>query len=486
MRMNKPAKPLENSEDTPLFADHKKVYPKSISGTFRRLKWLVLITLLFIYFFTPFLRWDRGPEMASQAVLFDFSGGRFYFFDAEIWPQQIYYIMILLIFSALALFLSTALFGRIWCGYACPQTVWSDLFMLVERWIEGERGERIRRDIGPTTRAKVLLKLAKHAVWLVISLLTGGWFIAYFYDVPTLAHDIMAAQLSSSTLVMIGILTLITYFLAGYVREHVCTFMCPWPRFQAAMQDEESLVITYRRWRGENRSPLHKSVAWPERRAAGFGDCIDCGACQQVCPTGIDIRNGSQLQCIGCALCIDACNEIMTKIGRERGLIAFDTDNNQIACSTGLPPRFRLLRGRTATYALLMLALIVASTIAYERRPQVQVNVLRDRAPLFVRLSSGEILNGYTLKILNMTRNAREYQLTLSGIAGTTMTMAGGAATPSTLLRLNADADTVATFRVMVRAPRASLTGFSTPLQFTVTPQVEGDGDRYEAVFLGP
>ena len=476
----------EVQEQAPLFADHKKVYPKSVRGPYRRIKWIALSIILSLYYLMPLLRWSRGDGMANQAVLFDFSGRRFYFFDIEIWPQQIYYFTFILIFSALGLFLTTSLFGRLWCGYACPQTLWTDLFMLVERWIEGDRGERIRRDQGPRTIEKLRLKLAKHAAWLAISLLTGGWFILYFYDAPTLAHDIVTLQVSSQTVVLIGILTAITYFLAGFLREHTCTFMCPWPRFQAAMQDEESLIVTYRRWRGERRAPFRRAVGWSERKAQGLGDCIDCGVCQQVCPTGIDIRDGSQLQCIGCALCIDACDEVMGKMGRPRGLIAFDTVNAQVACAAGQTPRYRLLRPRTLVYMALMVIIGSAVTISYEEQPKLHVSVLRDRAPLYVRLAGGQILNGYTLKALNMTRERQDYELSLSGISGATMVQAGGGEAPVAALPLMAAPDTVATYRILVRAPQEALTGVSTPLHFKLSPRSGGDAEIYDTVFMGP
>ena len=473
-------------EPAPLFADHKKVYPKSVRGPYRRAKWMVFITIMTLYYVMPLLRWDRGPGLVDQAVLFDFYGRRLYFFNIEIWPQQIYYVTFILIFSAIGLFLTTSVFGRMWCGYACPQTLWTDLFMLVERWIEGDRNERIRRDQGPNSGEKLRLKLAKHAAWLTISLLTGGWFILYFYDAPTLARDLVSGAVPSYTVALIGILTLITYFLAGFLREHTCTFMCPWPRFQAAMTDEESLVVTYRRWRGETRAPFRKAVGWAERQARGLGDCIDCGVCQQVCPTGIDIRNGSQLQCIGCALCIDACDEVMVKMGRPRGLIAFDTVNAQVARGEGRAPVYRLLRPRTLIYLALLFGVGAGMVLSYEGQPKLHVSVLRDRAPLFVRLADGGILNGYTFKVLNMTREHQDYDLTLAGIPGAVMVQAGGDETPVAALRLTAAPDTVATYRILVRAPHAALSAASTPLHFVLKPRTGADGDVYDTVFMGP
>jgi cytochrome c oxidase accessory protein FixG len=298
-----------NSEEQPgkaLFKNREKVYPRSVSGLFRRLKWAALIVLLAIYYIVPWIRWDRGPEAPDQAVLADMAGRRLYFFFIEIWPQEIYYLTGLLVLSAVALFLITSLAGRIWCGYACPQTVWTDLFMWVERKIEGDRSERIRLDKGPFTLGKLQKKLMKHGAWLLIALLTGGAWVMYFTDAPTLIHDLLHFQASAQSVFFIGLFTATTYLLAGWAREQVCTYMCPWPRFQSAMIDEDSLIVTYEAWRGEPRGAKRKDESWD-----GRGDCIDCKACVHVCPTGIDIRDGLQMECIGCGLCVDACNTIM-------------------------------------------------------------------------------------------------------------------------------------------------------------------------------
>ena len=474
------------SEQVSLFAEHKKVQPRSVRGPHRMIKWAVLIVIMIAYYVLPWLRWDRGPGIADQAVLFDFDGRRFFLFNIEIWPQQIYYITFILILAAVVLFLTTALWGRLWCGYACPQTLWTDLYMLVERWIEGDRNERIRRDREPMTLNTFWLKLGKHVIWLVIALLTGGWFIFYFYDAPTLVRDVMAGTLTTATIVMVLILSMMTYFLAGYLREHTCTFMCPWPRFQSAMQDEESLIVTYRAWRGEGRAPLRRPVNWDERKAQGQGDCIDCRACLFVCPTGIDIRDGSQLQCIGCALCIDACDEVMTRIGRPKGLVAFDTLNGVNACAAGQTPRYRLLRPRTLLYMGLLLAVGVLMVTTYAERSLLHVSLLRDRAPLFVRMAGGEIMNGFTFRISNLTREAHQYTVTLEGIPGARMVSSGADETPVATLHLAAAPDAVATFRVTVRAPKEALTGVSTPLRFVVQSETASISDRYDTSFMGP
>ncbi len=474
------------AEPVSLFAEHKKVQPRSVRGPHRRMKWAVLIVIMVAYFVLPWLRWDRGPGLCDQAVLFDFYGRRFYLFNIEIWPQQIYYVTFILILSAVVLFLTTALWGRLWCGYACPQTLWTDLYMLVERWIEGDRNERIRRDQAPMTVNTALLKLSKHLVWLTLALLTGGWFIFYFYDAPTLIHDVGAGTVPGYTVGIIALLSMMTYFLAGYLREHTCTFMCPWPRFQSAMQDEDSLIVSYRAWRGEGRGPLRKSVSWEQRKAQGLGDCIDCHACQFVCPTGIDIRDGSQLQCIGCALCIDACDDVMKRLGRPKGLIAFDTLNAQNACAAGEKPSYRLLRPRTLLYMALLLAVGGFMVTLYSERSLLHVSLLRDRAPLYVRLAGGEIMNGFTFRISNLTRDAHQYTVTLEGIPGARMVSSGADESPVSTLHLAAAPDAVATFRVTVRAPKDVLTGTATPLRFVVHSEIAAITDSYDTSFMGP
>ncbi|MEX2643417.1 MAG: cytochrome c oxidase accessory protein CcoG [Acetobacterales bacterium] len=303
----------EQRRAKPLFAPRVRVYPKRVAGTFRRLKWAALTVLLAIYYLAPWLRWDRGPGAPDQAFLVDMPHRRAYFLWIEIWPQEVYYLAGLLIMGALGLFLATSLLGRVWCGYACPQTVWTDLFMWVERLIEGDRAARIRLDKGPWTVRKAAKKAAKHAAWIVISVLTGGAWVMYFNDAPTLARDLLALQFPTTVLYFVGLFTASTYLLGGIAREQVCTYMCPWPRFQSAMTDEDTAVVTYEAWRGEPRGPVRK-----EQGRDGRGDCVDCKQCIAVCPTGIDIRDGNQLECIGCGLCIDACNDIMARVGAGR------------------------------------------------------------------------------------------------------------------------------------------------------------------------
>ena len=336
-----------DAEDVPLFAATKKVYPQSVSGPYRRAKWLILVLCLGIYYLLPFLRWDRGPNLPNQAVLADLVNARFYFFFIELWPQEVYYFTGLLIMAAFVLFLMNAVAGRVWCGYLCPQTVWTDLFLAVERFFEGDRRERIKRDEGPWDVSKIWRKSAKHFVWLLIAWWTGGAWVLYFADAPTLVHQLATFEAPLTAYAFIGILTFTTYALAGIMREQVCNYMCPWPRIQAALTDDEALNVTYRYDRGDPRVSLRQAERL-RKLGDPAGDCIDCRQCVVVCPTGIDIRDGAQLDCIQCGLCIDACDNVMEKIGRPHGLIGFDTENNVKRRIAGEKPVYRPLRLRTA------------------------------------------------------------------------------------------------------------------------------------------
>ncbi|MEA1651032.1 cytochrome c oxidase accessory protein CcoG [Nitrospirillum sp. BR 11164] len=480
---------LENGDTSSLYAEHIKIYPKSVSGRYRTIKWAVLALCLAVYYTVPWLRWDRGPGAPGQAVLIDLSAPRAYFFGIEIWPQEVYYITGLLVLAAVGLFLVTALAGRVWCGYACPQTVWTDLFMAVERWIEGDRGARIRLDGQPWTREKLLRKTAKHAAWLAISVATGGAWILYFDDAPTALRGLFTGQATISEYFFVGLFTATTYTLAGWAREQVCTYMCPWPRIQGSMLDVHSLVVTYEAWRGERRGPHKAGTSWE-----GRGDCIDCGQCIAVCPTGIDIRDGQQLECIGCGLCIDSCNDIMAKVGRPPNLIRFDTLANQEAKAQGQSNRYRLLRPRVVIYALVLAVVGGVMLTALETRTTMGISVLRDRAPLFVTLSNGALRNGYTIKVMNKRRGEGEFRLGVVGQPGATVAVQDvGEAHGAEGVALTVPGDAVATFRVFVSLPRQSMTRDggaqgSIPLVFSLTEQgpTPARPTFYEGVFMGP
>lgn len=355
-----------------------------------------MIVTLGVYYVTPWLRWDRGATAPDQAVLLDLPHRRFYFFFIEIWPQEVYYLTGLLILAALLLFLFTSLFGRVWCGYACPQTVWTDLFIWVERLVQGDRNKRMKLDKSPWTATKIAKKSLTHFIWLVLSVATGGAWVFYFADAPSLMTGLLTGEAPLAAYLAIAGLTFTTYSLGGLMREQVCTYMCPWPRIQGAMFDADTFLVSYKPDRGEPRGPHKKGESW-----VGRGDCIDCQACVAVCPVGIDIRNGPQLECIQCALCIDACNEIMDKIDRPRGLIDYETLAMPDARAKGEKPKIRLVRGRTIIYSLSILLTAAVMGYGLLTRGDLEMSVLRDRNPLFVPLSDGSVRNGYTIKILN-------------------------------------------------------------------------------------
>jgi cytochrome c oxidase accessory protein FixG len=413
-----------SDDDIPLYAPRRKIYPQSVHGTFRRIKWALLLVTLGVYYVLPFVRWDRGPAAPTQAVLIDLSTGRFYFFFIEIWPQEVYYITGLLILASIALFLMNAVAGRVWCGYLCPQTVWTDLFFAIERLVEGDRREHMQRDGRKWTGETYVRKAVKHFLWLMVAWWTGGAWVLYFADAPTLVKDLATLQAPFIAYAFIGILTFTTYTLAGHMREQVCLYMCPWPRIQAALTDEYALNVTYRYDRGEPRMAVAKAQALRARGELA-GDCTNCKQCVRVCPTGVDIRNGADLGCIQCGLCIDACNAMMKKLGRATGLIAYDTDINIKRRQEGKAGFVKIVRGRTVLYAgiIVVIGAIMLYTLA--TRQDLALAVIHDRNPLAVLLKDGSIRNGYTLRIINKRLQEREFALSIRGPTGTKLAIVG-------------------------------------------------------------
>jgi cytochrome c oxidase accessory protein FixG len=400
-----------------------RVVPQSVTGRMRRIKWAILLLALSVYYVTPFLRWDRGPNGPDQAILLDFEHGRLYALFVEIWPQDLYIVTGLLVLASVILILANALAGRVWCGFACPQTVWTDLFLLVERWIEGDRRQRLKNIDAPLTWRRVVQIVAKHGAWLLIALATGGTLIFYFTDAPSLVRALLAAEASPTALIWIVVFAGTTYGLAGFAREQVCTFMCPWPRLQGAIWDPEAFTVNYRDYRGEQRMSAKKAT---ELRARGepSGDCVDCGLCVNVCPIGIDIREGPNFACINCGLCVDACDGVMTKLGRPRGLIDFESWKNIERGRRGEARVSRLLRPKTVALTVISLGLAAALAALLATKATGAMAVQHDRDPLAVTLSDGSVRNAYTVKLLNKASTAHHYTLAVQGIDAT-MTIVG-------------------------------------------------------------
>jgi len=479
-----PSKTVDEADEQPLYVSRKKIYPQAVKGRLRTIKWAVLFVALGIYYFLPFVRWDRGPHAPNQAILVDLANSRFYFFFIEIWPQEVYYITGLLILAALVLFLMNAVAGRIWCGYLCPQTVWTDLFYAVERLIEGDRRERTRRTKEKATLEIFTLKLLKHSIWLLIAWWTGGAWVLYFADAPTLVGQLLTFQAPPIAYIWIGILTFTTYTLAGFMREQVCTYMCPWPRIQAALTDEYALNVTYRYDRGEPRGSMKKNDAL-KKQGAPAGDCIDCNQCVAVCPTGIDIRDGLQLDCIQCGLCIDACNTVMAKIGRPENLIAYDTEMNVQARIEGRPEVRRVVRPRTLLYAGLIALVGAIMVAALATRHTTDLSVMHDRNPVFVRLSDGAIRNGFTIRVSNKNLEERRYALGVDGLQDARLDIVGGQLDPQGRPMLVVGPDQTLEARVLVTAGDAKHPS-STALRFTLTDIASGETAYANDHFMAP
>ncbi len=464
-----------------LYADRIKVQPMAVHGGARRAKWIILVLCLTIYYALPWIRWNRGPHVPDQAVLLDIWDRKFYFFSIELWPQDIYLLTGFLIVAALALFLATAMFGRVWCGYSCPQTVWTDLFLLVERWIEGDRNARMKLDAAPMTRSKALKRTAKHLIWLGIAFWTGGAWIMYYVNAPTVVAEFWTGRADVSVYLFTFLFTATTYLLAGWAREQVCTYMCPWPRFQSSMFDEQTLIVTYQGWRGEPRRHGRRDPS-----AVAVGDCIDCGACVHACPTGIDIRDGVQLECIGCGLCVDACNHVMDKSGGKPWLITWDTLARQQAKAQGRTVPLQLLRSRTMLYATLLLTGILVLGFALIARSRFDVTVLHDRAPLFVRLSDGSLRNGYTIKLANKRPEPGVFSVRVEHLPDARLALGDSPQASDASVIIRVDSDSVGEARLLVQATQADLHDGSMEFYFVVTNTETGDETRYESRFMGP
>lgn len=387
-----------------LYAKHQKVYPRQVHGIFATLRTLGVVVLLGLYYGVAWLQWD-----GRQALLFDLPNRKFYILDWVFWPQDFFYLALLLIIAAISLFFFTALAGRLWCGYACPQTVWTEVFLWMERRIEGDRSQQMKLDRQPMNARKLRLKATKHAVWILFSLWTGFTFVGYFTPIRELWDAVWSLSLGPWQTFWILFYGFATYGNAGWMREQVCIYMCPYARFQSAMFDRDTLIISYDAQRGEPRGPRKRGV---DPREKGLGDCVDCTLCVQVCPTGIDIRDGLQYQCIGCAACIDVCDQVMAKMGYPKGLIRYTTEN----AMEGRPTR--VLRPRVIVYALLLGLAIGGLSWALALRVPMEIDVIRDRNALYRQAPAGLVENVYTLRIINMFDEPRTFVIGVEGLGG--------------------------------------------------------------------
>ncbi|MDO8384914.1 MAG: cytochrome c oxidase accessory protein CcoG [Polaromonas sp.] len=404
------AAPAGEESGSALYAAHKKIYPRTISGLFARWRWAMVFLTQLVFYGLPWLEWGQ-----RQSVLFDLAARRFYIFGLVLYPQDLIYLTGLLVVSALSLFLFTAVAGRLWCGYACPQTVYTEIFMWVEQKIEGNRIARMRLDGEALSAKKLAKKWFKHFVWLSIALWTGFTFVGYFTPIRELGMEFLHAGMSSWEVFWVIFYGLATYGNAGFMREQVCKYMCPYARFQGAMFDRDTLIVSYDTARGEPRG-LHAKGTDP--RAQGLGDCIDCDLCVQVCPTGIDIRNGQQYECIGCGLCIDACDTVMDRMATPRGLVRYATQNSMAGRWTPAQVLRRVLRPRVLLYGGVLTLLCVGLLVSLVVRTPLKVDVVRDRASLARIAEGGQLENVYRLQIMNATERTQRYSLAASGLPG--------------------------------------------------------------------
>jgi cytochrome c oxidase accessory protein FixG len=454
----------EQVEQT-LYAKQEKIYPREVHGVFARMRTLGVLGLLGIYYLTPWLRWD-----GHQAVLFDLPARKFHIFFITLWPQDFIYLAFLLIIAGLSLFFFTALAGRVWCGFACPQTVWTEAFLWIERKVEGDRMKQKKLDAAPMDARKFRIKATKHFLWLAFAAWTGFTFVGYFTPIIELGQRLAIFSLGPWETFWVIFYGFATYGNAGWMREQVCLYMCPYARFQSAMFDRDTLIVSYLPDRGEPRGSRKRSA---DPQALGLGDCIDCTMCVQVCPTGIDIRDGLQYECIACSACIDACDDVMDKMGYDKGLIKYTTQN----AIEGKPSH--ILRPRIVVYALILLAIFSLFVYSFSQRTSLGLDVIRDRNLLYRETSDGLIENVYILKILNKDNAAHEYELGVRGIEG---------------LQLRVDTDTirvesgeVAELPVSLRVDESALEARSSEITFELMATDDPAlAVEEEARFLGP
>lgn len=446
------------------YKQHEKVYPRETKGFFQRLRNITLLVLLGIYYVTPWIMWN-----GRQAILFDLPARKFHIFGLTMWPQDFFFLTLLLIMAGLSLFFFTALAGRLWCGYACPQTVWTDAFIWMERLVEGSRAQQMKLAKSPWTPEKIRKRVLKQVMWVSFSLWTGFTFVGYFTPIKELAGLLWTFDATFWQLFWVFFYGFATYGNAGFLREQVCKYMCPYARFQSAMFDKDTLVIAYDEARGEPRMKGKKR----NENADKAGDCIDCGLCVQVCPTGIDIRNGLQYECIACAACIDVCNEVMDSVGKPRNLVQYTTE------ATTEGRKTKILRLRIVIYASLLGALAIGFLIALMMRSSVQMDILRDRNALYKVVSGNQIENTYNLKVMNKSHVDQRYQLVIEGLPDAKVEMVNDRMVK---------AGEIANITAQVTVPKDKLVAASQTVHLKLS-ELEGDSPdsiTEETRFFGP
>ncbi|WP_405238433.1 cytochrome c oxidase accessory protein CcoG [Lentisalinibacter orientalis] len=450
--------------ETALYRSEEKIHAREVDGTFARLRKIAVFVLLGIFYGLPWITWQ-----GRQAILFDLPARKFHLFDLTLWPQDFIFLALLLIIAALSLFFFTALAGRLWCGFACPQTVWTEVFVWMEQWTEGKYSQRKKLDKAPWTTEKFLRKGSKQFLWITFALFTGLTFVGYFTPIRELLVSSATFSLGPWETFWVLFYGFATYGNAGYMREQVCKYMCPYARFQSAMFDRDTLIITYDADRGEPRGSRRRGV---DPQEVGLGDCIDCTMCVQVCPTGIDIREGLQYECIACAACIDACDDVMERMGYPKKLIKYSTQHAMDGETT------RVVRPRVIVYAVLLTILMGAFVYALSQRSALTVDVIRDRNALYREVGDGFIENSYQLKLINKTDRAHSYDIGVAGIEGASVEVPNG--------DIRIPSGEVLGVPVIVRAPREAVRGVS---EVTFTLQAEDDAtitQSRETKFVAP
>jgi len=431
-----------------LYASGRKIYPRSVQGTFTRLRWLLVWITQIVFYGLPWLQWNGRP-----AVLFALEARRFYLFGLVLYPQDFIYLTGLLVTCALSLFLFTALAGRLWCGYACPQTVYTEIFLWIEKQVEGNRAARVRLDQQPL-RERLPRKVLKHALWATVALWTGFTFVGYFTPIRELAAAAMSGGLGPWQRFWVLFYGFATYGNAGFMREQVCKYMCPYARFQSAMFDKDTMIVTYDAGRGEPRGPRGKNV---DARSKGLGDCVDCNVCVQVCPTGIDIRKGLQYECIGCGACADACDDKMRAFGYSRGLVRYTTQNGLAQGWSRAQMLRRALRPRVLVYGTILLAIAGAIATSLYLRVPFKLDVIRDRAALSRIVEGGRVENVFRLQMMNATESPQEVRIRVEGLPGIAVASEDAAIVGPTEVRALA---------VRVQVPPQGLAAGTHPIRF--------------------